>query len=73
MARLVLIELIAVFLFMTAWYVVAILKKRNDVADIVWGLGFVLATAVALLVQGELSSRALLVSCLVFIWGGRLA
>lgn len=73
MIRLVLIELIAISLFMTGMFVVAILEKRNDVADVVWGLGFVLATVVALLLQSELATRALLVSVLVFIWGGRLA
>jgi steroid 5-alpha reductase family enzyme len=31
-------ELVVMFLFMTSWFGVAIWQKRNDIADIVWGL-----------------------------------
>ena len=27
--------------YMTFWFVISIIQKRNDVADIAWGLGFV--------------------------------
>ena len=30
------------FVYMNLWFVVSLLKKRNDVADVAWGLGFVL-------------------------------
>jgi steroid 5-alpha reductase family enzyme len=28
--------------YMSLWFVVSLIKKRNDVADVAWGLGFVL-------------------------------
>ena len=28
--------------YMTLWFLVSLVKKRNDVADVAWGLGFVL-------------------------------
>lgn len=30
------------FSYMSLWFIVSLLKKRNDVADVAWGLGFVL-------------------------------
>ena len=37
-----------IFFYMTAWFVIAFIKKRNDVADIAWGLGFIVAAGVPL-------------------------
>lgn len=58
---------------MTGCFFLALWQKRNDVADIAWGFGFILATAVALATQIDLSLRAQLMSLLVFIWGSRLS
>lgn len=58
--------------YMCVWFVIAVLKKRNDVADTAWGLGFVVL-AWACFALGERSSLALLVNGLVSIWGLRLA
>jgi len=30
------------FLYMSTWFTLSVLKKRNDVADVAWGLGFAL-------------------------------
>ena len=73
MIRLLAMELIFMFAFMSLWFAIAIWRKRNDIADIVWGLGFIAATLVALFLSWPVSTRALLVSALVLIWGGRLA
>lgn len=62
-----------VLTYMAGWFVVAQIRGRNDIADVAWGLGFVLAAAVSLVAGGLYSSRALLVSALVLIWGVRLA
>ncbi len=62
---------LALFLYINIWFVVACIKKRNDVADIAWGLGFVLMSWLALLFS-EHSMRSLLVNTLVTIWGLRL-
>ncbi len=73
MLRLLTLELALMFFFMSTWFAVALWRKRNDIADIVWGLGFISATTCALVYSWPVSGRALLVSALVFIWGGRLA
>uniref|UniRef100_UPI003D81A683 DUF1295 domain-containing protein n=1 Tax=Trichloromonas sp. TaxID=3069249 RepID=UPI003D81A683 len=62
-----------VLTYMAGWFVAAQVKGRNDVADVAWGLGFILAAAVSLVAGGQYSPRALLVSLLVLTWGIRLA
>ena len=57
---------------MTFWYVLSISKKRNDIADIAWGLGFILV-ALFNLFTGYLSFQSLIIVFLTSIWGGRLA
>jgi steroid 5-alpha reductase family enzyme len=67
------ITLLAVLTSMTAWFVAAQLKGRNDIADVAWGLGFILAAVVSLFYGGVSSPRGLVVSALVLLWGTRLA
>lgn len=54
------------------WFIVSVFKQRNDVADIAWGLGFVLVAWLSMYIAG-FSVKALLVNSLVTIWGIRLA
>lgn len=64
---------LAVWAYMTLWFLVALVRKRNDVADTAWGLGFVMVALVALIknpLPGSLSGLAVL---LTTIWGLRLA
>jgi steroid 5-alpha reductase family enzyme len=58
---------------MSFWFVVSLIKKRNDVADVAWGLGFVLMTWASYFLSGHSGNRGLLVGILVSIWGLRLA
>ncbi len=58
--------------YMTAWYVIGLAKRRNDVADIAWGLGFPIVGWVAFLTSG-FSKVSLMTNILVTIWGLRLA
>lgn len=67
------LELAVVIAYMTAWFAVAMGRRRNDVADVAWGLGFVLAATVALALHGPASTRSVLVTALVAVWGIRLA
>jgi steroid 5-alpha reductase family enzyme len=60
------------FGYMTLWFIISIIKKRNDIADISWGLGFVLMAWLSFYLSG-FSFPALLVNCLVTVWGLRLA
>ncbi len=67
-----LILALALFAYMLLWFVVAILVKRNDVADIAWGLGFVVIAWLAYFLS-DFSPKALLVNTMVSVWGLRLS
>ncbi len=58
---------------MSLWFIISLLKKRNDVADVAWGLGFVLMTWVSFILSDDSDTRGILVGILVSIWGLRLA
>ena len=58
---------------MSVWFVLSLIKKRNDVADTAWGLGFVLLAWVSFYLGQAQGARGLLVGLLVSIWGIRLA
>ena len=57
--------------YMSFWYILSRLKKRNDIADIAWGLGFILVTIVNLILNPTL--KLLISLILISIWGIRLA
>ena len=58
--------------YMTAWYIIAIVRKDNSVADIAWGLGFVLVALFTFPWAGP-HFEALIATPLVLVWGLRLA
>lgn len=58
---------------MTVWFGISLVAKRNDVADIAWGLGFVVTSFATLVKTGNHSFTAILVAILVMIWGLRLS
>jgi len=53
-----------IFLYMTGWFWLALLRKRNDLADIAWGLGFILISFLG---------QNWLIRLIVICWGLRLA
>ena len=64
---------VLVALYMTAWFAVALVRKDNSVADIAWGLGFVLVAGATFLFRRTSLVPPLLVTSLVAVWGLRLA
>ncbi len=63
---------LVLFVYMSIWFLISLVKKRNDVADEAWGLGFVVVAWTSLLIsQG--SWPGFLVTTLVSVWGLRLA
>ncbi|MEI6209046.1 MAG: DUF1295 domain-containing protein [Desulfuromonadales bacterium] len=68
-----LITAVSISVYMTGWFIAAQIRGRNDIADVAWGLGFVLAAAVSMIAGQVHSPRGLLISALVLIWGIRLA
>ncbi len=65
--------LFVLFLYMNFWFIFSLVKKRNDVADVAWGLGFVILAWTSFLLADDFSVRGALVGILVSIWGLRLA
>jgi len=63
---------IVLFVYMNLWFIVSLIKKRNDVADIAWGLGFVVI-AWSSFIFGSQDLKAIVVNILVTVWGLRLA
>jgi steroid 5-alpha reductase family enzyme len=56
---------------MSVWSCLAVLKKRSDLADQAWGLGFVVIAVLALL-SNQAYGSFLVILALVTIWGFRL-
>ena len=74
--------LIAILVFQTIVFVIAVVKKNNGIADIAWGIGFIIISALALYLHLffiELFEMEhpnfifLLIITLVCIWGLRLS
>ncbi len=63
---------LALFAYMAMGYLIAVIQKRNDVADVAWGLGFVFLAWLSYYLSGG-NDRASVVNLLVTVWGLRLA
>jgi steroid 5-alpha reductase family enzyme len=59
--------------YMSLWFVISLFKRRNDLADVAWGLGFVLLAWTSFFLPGATGTRGVLVGVLVSVWGLRLA
>ncbi|MCU0388088.1 MAG: DUF1295 domain-containing protein [Chitinophagaceae bacterium] len=62
---------IIIFIHATLWYVIALKYKRNDVADIAWGLGFIWLVCYAAL-SAPLTPFNVILYVLVTLWALRL-
>lgn len=59
--------------YMTLFFCLSLLFKRNDLADVAWGLGFVLLSWIALFLRTTFDVLFLLPVLFVSIWGLRLS
>ncbi len=73
MAQVITLAAPAVFIYMSAVFLLALARKNNGLVDIAWGPGFILASSVVFLSFGPGQARQWLALALVVIWGGRLA
>jgi len=64
---------LAVFIYLTAVFALALLVRDNSIVDIAWGLGFILVALLTFVIGQEQGPRQILVTTLVTIWGSRLA
>jgi steroid 5-alpha reductase family enzyme len=70
-----------IFIFMTMFFVFSVIVRRNDIADIIWGLGFVFLTWINIYSFGSiydpittsLNLQVLLIGIIVTLWGFRLS
>ena len=56
-----------IFVYMSSWFFISLIKKRNDIADVAWGLGFVLIAWTSFFITGNYSIRSLLVNIFVMM------
>ena len=61
-----------IFVYASVWFAIAVYKKRNDVADIAWGLGYILICGF-LFYTNPASKVSILLYTLVTVWGLRLS
>lgn len=71
MVNLVGIALLTIFIYMTLWYFVALIVKKNDIADIAWGLGFIVVCSM-LYIAGSKTPQFIIIFVLTALWGTRL-
>ncbi|MGW8123667.1 DUF1295 domain-containing protein [Roseivirga echinicomitans] len=64
--------LLFAFGYATFWFVISIILKRNDIADVAWGLGYVLL-CIYLYKNYEQNELSTLIYALVCLWGIRLS
>jgi len=58
--------------YVSLWFFIACYKKRNDVADIAWGIGYIFI-CLYLFIKTDRWPVLLLLYSLVFVWGLRLS
>ena len=63
---------VAVIIYITIVFAVAIAKKRLDIVDIAWGGAFIVAALTSFMLAENPGTLQVLVTGLVIIWGGRL-
>jgi steroid 5-alpha reductase family enzyme len=68
-----LISTVALWIYMTAFYFVARIRNNNSLADVAWGLGFVLLAVLNLAIAHEITLRQAVMTVLVTGWGLRLS
>lgn len=73
MFDLVVLQIVAATFYASLWFLVALRLRRNDVADVAWGAGFIVLALVGQFAADAISNRGILVLALVTIWGLRLS
>lgn len=59
------------WIYMSLWFIISIIKKRADVADIAWGLGFILVSWLSYVFRLP-GLPATIINLLITLWGLRL-
>lgn len=67
------IDAAVLFFILTLWFLVSLVIKRQDIADILWGAGCIIIVLTSLVIVETVSLRSLVMGFLVIVWGGRLS
>ena len=73
MIELLTISAVAIFIYMTLFFLLAIILKDNSIVDIGWGPGFILVSIVMIIYGHPFSGMRGIAYFLVLLWGLRLA
>ncbi len=73
MFNLLAIQAIAITVYASLWFLAALRLRRNDIADVAWGIGFIFLAMVGQLSASSVSIRGIFVLVLVTLWGLRLS
>jgi steroid 5-alpha reductase family enzyme len=73
MSEALIIELTVIMAYMAVWFCLGQALRRNDVADIAWGIGFIVTAISAMVFTENVTPRGLLITCIVVLWGVRLS
>ncbi|MEP2772049.1 MAG: DUF1295 domain-containing protein [Fulvivirga sp.] len=63
---------VIIFCFAILSFLISIIVKRNDIADVSWGIGFIIVSSY-LLFRGVENQLAVIICCCVILWGLRLS
>jgi steroid 5-alpha reductase family enzyme len=61
-----------ILIYASSWYIISLFSRRNDVADIAWGLGYIVLCIYCYLYV-SVQPTAVVVYALVTLWGLRLS
>lgn len=59
--------------FMIFGFILALLKHDFSIVDVAYGMGFILLTVSALIIEGTYYIQEIFVTIMIVLWGGRLA
>jgi steroid 5-alpha reductase family enzyme len=69
----VLLSASVILIYMTGLFFIALMEKKNDVADVGWGIGFIAVAVFTLISSGRINIASSITTILIVIWGSRLA
>ena len=67
-----LVNALVLLVFFITFFIIAQVKKNNGLADMAWGLGFVVVAITSLVYQNTYTLPAIIITVLVALWGFRL-
>jgi len=73
LSMLLLLSALIIFIHMTIFYAISLIKKDSSIVDIGWGLGFIFVAIISFIIGGNLFPKQIIITSLVFLWGMRLA